>query len=228
MQFLSRTVGRVPLLNKLAAWLYPKLPKRRFPGSESYWLARYAGRGDAGPGSFGELAQFKAGFLNAFVAEHGISFVIEHGCGDGHQLDLAEYPQYLGFDISPDALARCRERFRTDASKRFALTEAARGEVGDLALSLDVIYHLVEGETFEAYMRRLFASSSRYVIIYSSNRDEQDALQPAHVLHRRFSGWIERQAPQWRLVQRVPNRHPFRGDVTRGSFADFYVYEKGG
>jgi hypothetical protein len=40
----------------------------------------------------------------------------------------------------------------------------------DLELSLDVIYHLVEDEVFDAYMRSLFAHAGRFVVIYSSNK----------------------------------------------------------
>jgi hypothetical protein len=206
-RFLKKWVARIPFLNSLAAKAYLWLSRRRFRGSEHYWIERYASRGDAGPGSFHQLARFKADFLNAFVEERAVSFVIEHGCGDGNQLSLASYPRYLGLDVSRHALERCQERFRDDPSKRF-------------------IFHLVEDPTFEAYMERLFASSTRYVIIYSSNREEQDPVQPPHVRHRRFSTWIEQNAPGWSLVEHHPNPHPYRGDVSRGSFADFFVYQK--
>jgi hypothetical protein len=226
MHFLKKWVARIPFLNSLATKAYLWLSRRRFRGSERYWIERYASRGNAGPGSFHQLARFKADFLNAFVEERAVSFVIEHGCGDGNQLSLASYPRYLGLDVSRHALERCQERFRDDPSKRFQRVDEYRGEVGDLALSLDVIFHLVEDPTFEAYMERLFASSTRYVIIYSSNREEQDPVQPPHVRHRRFSTWIEQNAPGWSLVEHHPNPHPYRGDVSRGSFADFFVYQK--
>lgn len=40
---------------------------------------------------------------------------------------------------------------------------------GDLALSLDVIYHLIEDEIFEKYMKDVFRASTKYVIIYSTD-----------------------------------------------------------
>jgi hypothetical protein len=43
-------------------------------------------------GSYSELAQLKARVLNAFVAEKNIARVIERGCGDGNQLQLARIP----------------------------------------------------------------------------------------------------------------------------------------
>ena len=95
-----------------------------------------------------------------------------------------------------------------------------------LTLSLDVIYHLVEDEVFESYMRRLFDSSDRYVIIYSSNMCDQSRNQDPHVRHREFSKWLDEKIQGWKVIQHIPNRYPFSGDIRIGSFADFFIYEK--
>ena len=47
--------------------------------------------------------------------------MIEFGCGDGNQLELAHYPAYVGCDISKTAVAVCQEKFINDASKIFFL-----------------------------------------------------------------------------------------------------------
>ncbi len=206
---------------RVRRWLRPKPP---FQGSEAYWRTRYESGRDSGRGSRGELAAFKAGFLNDFVAQHQIASVIELGCGDGQQLELARYPRYLGLDVSPEAVHLCRERFRADATKRFGLVMEVSGEGADLALSLDVVYHLVEDPTFETYMRRLFDAGRRFVIVYSSNKDEEPEGGPAHVRHRCFTRWVEAQRPDFRLVQHVPNPHPYRAGA--GSFADFFVFAR--
>jgi cyclopropane fatty-acyl-phospholipid synthase-like methyltransferase len=99
----------------------------------------------------------KAEFINSFVTKYGIDTVIEFGCGDGAQLELAQYAEYVGFDVSSNALERCRKRFESDPTKRFALTTAYAEERADLALSLDVVYHLVEDRIYEEYMRLLLA-----------------------------------------------------------------------
>src|SRR3954467_11496426 len=96
--------------------------------SAAYWEKRYAGGGDSGAGSYGRFADFKAEVLNEFVEAHAIRNVIELGCGDGNQLVLARYPEYLGLDVSPAAVARCRERFASDAGKSFRLMSEYRGE----------------------------------------------------------------------------------------------------
>ncbi len=121
----------------------------RFRDSTSYWEHRYTSGGTSGAGSYGEVARFKADFLNRFVTEHGIDSVIELGCGDGSQLALAEYPSYLGLDVSPKAVEICHARFAGDPTKSFVYYEPLHfhnnGAISaDLALSLDVVQHLVD------------------------------------------------------------------------------------
>jgi len=219
-----RRRGQVPLLGAWVKSIRRWVGLRSFSGSEAYWRRRYEAGRSSGAGSYGHLAEFKAEFLNTFVAEHAITSVIELGCGDGNQLSLAHYPRYLGFDVSERALELCRERFRDDPTRRFAAMSDYAGERAELGLSLDVIYHLVEDAVFEAYMRRLFDAAERFVIVFSSNTDENQRNRVAHVRHRRFTDWVERERPGWRLQAHEPGRYPLREHPTDGSFADFYVF----
>ncbi len=200
---------------------------KRFSTSEDYWQRRYAAGGNSGAGSYDKFAEFKADFLNRFVREHQVNSVIEFGCGDGNQLKLAAYPSYIGFDVSSTAVTLCKEIFKDDASKRFKLVGDYAGEVAVLSLSLDVVYHLVEDDVFEQYMSRLFGSSSKYIIIYSSNHDEQQSTRFAHVRHRKFTDWVDKNQPGWMLIQHMPNEFsPDKVGVADGSWADFFVYER--
>jgi len=192
----------------------------RFDDSRSYWRRRYERGGDSGRGSYGEYAAGKARFLNTFVADHGIESVIEFGCGDGNQLSLADYPRYLGLDVSEAAVARCKERFSDDGSKEFLLIDSYEGQRADLSLSLDVIYHLVEDEVFDAHMRLVFSAANRFVIVYSTNTDERGMRDKAHVRHRYFTRWIEANATGWELVGVVPSTATLRPAV------DFYVFAR--
>jgi len=223
---VKRIVGRIPVVRTLAPHALRKLRARQFPGSQKYWMERYAKGDDDGPGSCGKLAEFKAEILNSLVKEYGVQSIIEYGCGSGNQLRLARYPEYLGFDVSPEAVSQCRRVFRTDGTKVFKPMKDYAGESAELTLSLDVVYHLVEDGIFESYMRRLFDSSTRFVVIYSSNTDRQERLQPPHVRHREFTRWIDQNITGWKLIKHIPNKYPFTGDINAGSFADFYIYEK--
>jgi SAM-dependent methyltransferase len=194
--------------------------------SSDYWKRRYAGGGNSGPGSYAHLAIFKSQILNAFVAEHDCSTVVEFGCGDGNQLRYAKYPAYTGYDVSSEAIAICRNLFVDDPSKQFHLLDDYDGGTADLALSLDVIFHLVESDVFEEYMQRLFDASHRFVCIYSSNTDDQLGEKAPHVKHRRFSEWITRKRPDWRLFRNVKNPYSYSGDHRLTSFSDFYFFSR--
>jgi SAM-dependent methyltransferase len=216
----ARSIARIPAVEGL---------RRRlgFPGSSSYWEHRYRQGGNSGSGSFGRLAEFKAEILNNFVKKMGVQSVIEFGCGDGAQLALAEYPRYVGIDVAEGSIIACRKRFAGDATKAFYLSSKMPKDLGrfDLALSLDVIYHLVEDEVYYAYMRSLFAHSGRFVAVYSSN-----LVAPSdapHVRHRFFTEWVKANEPQWRQTAHFPNPYPFDpARPTETSFADFYFFER--
>ena len=199
---------------------------RRFEGSAAYWDNRYARGGSSGDGSAGKFAIFKAEVLNGFVEDHGVQSVIEFGSGDGGQLALGRYPHYLGFDVSLEAVKRCRARFAGDDTKAFLTVAEYAGQRADLTLSLDVIYHLVEDAVFENYMRVLFDASEKWVIVYASDHDETDRAEAAHVRHRQFTRWVAANRPDWILKQTIPNRYPFTGDFRLGSFADFFIFER--
>lgn len=192
--------------------------------SGDYWDRRYRQGGTSGGGSIGRLAQFKAQVINQFVREHDIQSVIELGSGDGTQLELAEYPAYIGVDVSRATVEATRERFKRDPTKEFH-TRLPAGATADLTLSLDVIYHLVEDAVFEQYMATLFDAATRFVIIYSSNKDERGAV---HVRHRKFTDWIEQNRPGARFVEKMANPYPEDpADPTETSFADFYIFAVG-
>jgi hypothetical protein len=130
--------------------------------SASCWGDRYAAGGTSGPGSYGELAAFKAEV-------------------DGRQADLA--------------------------------------------LSLDMVFHLIEDRVYDAYMRRLFEAGSRCVIVHSSVPDEPVDPKAPHVRHRRFSRWVAREmGTRWTLLDRIPNAFPDDGDYRTTSFCDFFIH----
>jgi len=192
---LRRTVGNL-------------VKRARFRGSAHYWERRYRRGGTSGSGSYGELAQGKASVVNRMIAEQGITSVIEFGCGDGNQLRYAKYPRYLGLDVAPSAVRRCAELFGDDLSKSFMLYDGdlfhdrARWLHADAALSLEVIFHLVEDDVFDVYMRHLFDTADHHVIICATNRDDLPSAPQER--HRRFSGWIAENRPGWVLAAHVP------------------------
>jgi len=210
--------------------IFPAKPFPEFERSDKYWEQRYRGGGNSGSGSYGQLAEYKAKFINDFVQRHQISRVVEFGVGDGNQLQLCQFPVFTGVDISQTAISRLRRRYFLSRNKSFLTVEQYDHQPitdFDLAMSLDVIFHLVENDIYDAYMKRLFASSKRFVMVYSSNEEYDPPA--SHVRHRQFTRWVEENAPQWKLTHQDSNPHKM--DVTESkpehSPADFFVFDNG-
>lgn len=222
-------LAAVPWLQRFLARLYVAVTRFSSPVSGDYWERRYARGGSSGAGSVGRLAEFKADVLNDFVARNRVTSVVEFGCGDGDQLALCSYPEYTGVDVSRVVLDACRLRFADDEKKQFfhlSETESFRGPY-DLALSLDVLYHLIEDDIFEDYMQRLFGAASQHVIIYSSNSADAGGQTAPHVRHRNFTGWIEKNAGDWQLERKLDNPYPWDpADPEVTSTADFYFFSR--
>lgn len=164
------------------------------------------------------------------MAERNIRKAIEFGCGDGNQLALINYPEYIGLDVSPTAIRNCIIKFQNDTSKSFYLYNSLsfKDNAGlfksDLSLSLDVIYHLIEDEIFSLYMHHLFGASTKYVLIYSSNFEKP---QDHHEKDRVFTQWVAEHITGWKLEKTVKNKFPFdASDPENTSKADFFLYSK--
>jgi len=208
------------IVRALARWI----PLASFSGSQKYWLRRYQLGGDSGSGSAGAAATYKADVLNQFVVSKGVSRVVEFGCGDGCQLELARYPEYLGVDISPEAIALCREQFRDHAEWAFVTADEYQGTTAELCLSLDVIFHLVEDVVYEQYLQRLFASSERFVIIYSSDVADGTATF-RHVRHRAVSADVALRFPDFVRLEAYEATLPPSVAFNRGVPTTFLIYQ---
>lgn len=137
-----------------------------------YWEDNYKRGGTSGSGSFGALAAFKAEVVNGIIAQNGVRRVIEFGCGDGNQLSLMHYPQYLGLDVSPSAVQMCANRYSADPSKSFMLYRpgafANRGFMeADMTVCLDVLYHVTDEADYRNTLRDIFSPNPRIVVLYT-------------------------------------------------------------
>lgn len=221
---MNQSIKSIPLISKAAGAAKRMTARTTFKGSSAYWEDRYSKAGNSGAGSYGEVAQFKADVLNRLVAEHGVDRVLELGCGDGGQLALAEYPMYIGLDVAPTAVRLCAEKFTGDLTKSFylydseAFVDNARLFDSDMTISLEVIFHLIEHDVFDRYMRDLFDKSSRLVVIFSSNVD--GATGVPHYRDRQFTTWVDAHLPEFELLEQVPG--------PAAATSDFFVYKRRG
>ncbi len=201
----------------------------QFKGSTQYWEERYKSGRNSGAGSYGRLADYKATFLNSLVKELDIKSLAELGVGDGNQLSLSDYPKYTGYDVTQSSISACRQTFKDDRSKEFVkidpLQNLKSARKVDATLSLDVIYHLIEDEVFEAHIYNLFKLSEKYVVIYSSNYNERSEAK--HVRHRKFTDFVGTSIKGWELMTSEENPFGFdQENPDNTSHANFYVYKK--
>ncbi len=223
---MKQFIKRIPVIGTLATSAKKLLfPQSIFTTSEEYWIQRYKSGGNSGAGSYNNLAAFKGEVINEFVSKNKIETVIEFGCGDGNQLEYFKFPSYIGFDISPFIVSKCRERFKQDEHKQFLLFSEISNQGADLLLSLDVIYHLIEDEVYHSYMNELFDRAISYVIIYSFDEDSDDFAP--HIRTRKFTKWIEENKADFELIKHIPNKYPSERDKEETtSFCDFYFYRR--
>lgn len=214
--------------NKSAVTPRPPAPKSAaapaFESTGAYWEERYKAGRNSGPGSYGDVATFKADALNALIEREGIHRVIELGCGDGHQLGLLKGPEYVGLDISPAIIDADAKLYVNDPTKSFvAMPDGVVPEdlaVADLTLSLDVIYHIMEDDLYDAYMRSLFDLSRRWVAIFAVD-EEGEELPGGYMRYRKFTDWVTTNARDWKLAEVVDNPH--KGYPQ--SMADLFYFE---
>jgi SAM-dependent methyltransferase len=199
-------------------WLW----QRSFAGSAAHWQRHYERGGDSGPGSYGEFAEYKARLINEAIRERRIGSIIELGCGDGNQLSYIDVDEYIGLDISKMAIQRCCARYIGNTKRSFIwydqdyFHDPLRIVSADCAMSLDVIFHLIEDEVFARYIQHLFSCGRRFVMIYAFDR-EKERRDHVSVRYRKYSDYIVRKIPEFRVAQHVP---------ADGTFGDFYLYER--
>uniref|UniRef100_A0A6C0JAA5 Glycosyltransferase 2-like domain-containing protein n=1 Tax=viral metagenome TaxID=1070528 RepID=A0A6C0JAA5_9ZZZZ len=184
--------------------------------SKKYWNNRYINGGNSGAGSYNKLSNFKADIINNFIKKNEIKSVVDYGVGDGNQLKLfnTEKLIYTGIDVSKFIISKCKEEFKNDKTKRFIHSDNIDNELkGELVLSCDVIYHLIEEQVYKEYMEKLFLMSKKYVIIYAPNLNYNEAV---HVKKREFVEYIFNNYIIFNLVERI------KGNIG----CPFYIFQK--
>jgi len=195
--------------------------------SKEYWSGRYDEGGNSGPGSRGILASYKASIVNRVIQENNINEVLELGSGDGYQCQFFTVSKYTGLDVSKKAIDLCNAKYCNKKEWNFynMSDDEAKSVEADLTLSLDVIFHLIEDNVYEEYMEKLFDSSRKYVLIYSSNVETQSSAD--HVKHRKYTEWVETNKPNFKIIEEMDNPYPYapNSDITKTSFSSFKLFE---
>lgn len=193
------------LRSKILSFVSSKLLGKKFT-TKSYWENRYKTAGNSGIGSYGQMALLKGEFINQVIQQFHLENAIEFGCGDGNNLAIYQFKDYLGIDISEKAISICREKYLADLSKSFINFESEKSRIlgsflkADCALSIEVLFHILEEDEFKSYLANLFRVATKVVIIIASNRDGGVSKVSPHIHLRKFTGYIEEIAPEWKKI----------------------------
>ena len=189
---------------------------------KEYWNNRYESGGTSGSGSYGKLAEFKAEVINKLIKENNINKVIEFGCGDGNQLKLINYNEYIGLDISKEAINKCNEIFKDDISKEFYTYIPGNFNSNlknmDMVVCLDVLYHIVDDKDYINTLNDIFSISSEYIVLYTILEELKIPLSP----HMKIRNILEdlKSFKEYSIYKII--KQEYRED----SYADFIILKK--
>ncbi len=171
-----------------------------------YWDDRYVSGGNSGAGSYGGEAMLKAMYINTWIQKYDIKRITEIGCGDGNNLLMyLVRMSYCGFDISPKAIEICRDKTRKIRNSLMYEFYSDKDKIdldAELCLCLDVWYHQVKDEDFEALCELLFKTGKwKYIILYSYEENPWNPDEPVgkHIKYRDVLSKVA-EFPDWELV----------------------------
>ncbi len=206
-----------------------------FDTSAEFWEKNYQNGSTSGTGSYGRVAAFKGETINRLVEEFKIECLLDFGCGDGNQNSYFNVPRYVGLDVSKTIVSRNRQKYSDRKHRLFFhirpdfLGTDLVGFQPDMAVSLDVVFHLIEDENYHIYMRNLFGAGNRMVVIYTHDMPDGEARRVAkapHVVFRNVEMWARQHAPDFCLLDKFANPYLGATDGQPTSPCTFFVFGK--
>jgi len=187
--------------------------------SIDFWNQRYRTDLSSGEGSRGHLLKFKVDFINDFVEKNKVCSVLDFGHGDLFVARQLKVDDYAGIDIFTAPLGSNLKLLNC----RF---DEYQGQVADLVICLDVLYHILEEE--QDYMKKsldnMIRKTNKHLIIYaqdSLNTEFFDREYKGHLYNSRWLQYLQTKN-EIKLVYRQQN--PEAGYTS----AQFFVFEKTG
>ena len=215
---------------RFANFIQPKSGNQEINSSD-FWIDRYRSGGNSGIGSYGNLADYKSSVIRELICEYGIQNIIDLGCGDGNQLLSMKLSNinYIGYDVSSQLIMGLQKKFYTERNYQFTHSHEVLKSLQSnftqniMAISQDVIYHLVDDKSYFDHLILLAQINPEYILIYSTNLDWGSNKQ--HVRDRMWTRDLKTYLPVFTLTKLIHN--PFY----HSTGANFYLLsrvEKGG
>jgi 2-polyprenyl-3-methyl-5-hydroxy-6-metoxy-1,4-benzoquinol methylase len=112
--------------------------------SEGRWGKDAAGKGVSGTGSTLEITREYRAYLEAFIKKHGVTSVVDAGCGDWNFSSAIDWSgaSYLGVDIASDVIDADRTKYEKGKITFQVGDVTEELPAADLLVSKDVLQHL--------------------------------------------------------------------------------------
>jgi len=176
---------------------YVGLDGRRYETrEEAFWETRYRLGDDSGIGSAEEERDWKWKKITEFAPR--ISSVIDVGCGD-LRFWKDEPDRYVGIDISKTIIER--NRMIPRMNWKFICAPAEKridGLKAPFVFCIDLLFHIMDDDRYEAILENLCYYSSRFIIIHTwinnffGDRDRGPFTDPdgQYMTFRRFEDYF--------------------------------------
>jgi 2-polyprenyl-3-methyl-5-hydroxy-6-metoxy-1,4-benzoquinol methylase len=133
--------------------------------ANEYWENRYASEGTSGDGSIGELRAWKWKVITEFLPT--LDHVIDIGCGDLSFWDDRNCKDYTGIDVSKTIIERNRKKRPEWSFINSSAEKYMNGLKKEYVFCLDVLFHIMDLETFIAILNNLCSYSTDYIFIHT-------------------------------------------------------------
>jgi SAM-dependent methyltransferase len=168
-----------------------------FPNA-TFWDWRYATNPDlgSGVGSRGEALSDKRELLTRVVETIRPGSVLDVGCGDGEATRELALPNYVGIDLSSEAVLRASAG-RPDSTYHVGSLHD-HPTTADLVFCLDVTIHLADPGVYESLVEKLLSSAGRALLI-AGYETPSTSGSPMVYFHEPLSQTILRHRPDAEL-----------------------------
>ena len=141
--------------------------KRRLFDNRAHWNERYATNIElgSGHGSRGEIRDYKRDIIAGAMRDHGLTSVIDLGCGDIEIIRELDIPRYRGIDLS-DVVVKRNHTLRPDWTFEAGdITTADTSGDWGLTLCLDVLIHQNRRKAYDGIITTIRRINSPVVLI---------------------------------------------------------------
>lgn len=159
----------------------------------NYWNNRYEKGGNSGAGTSGDEFALKVKELRKLNSE-AIATIVDVGCGDLRLgkavMGMFPFAFYWGLDSSDFAIRRAQEEKMNPKRVGFlAIDNLNFTQRGDLVLCIDVLFHQLEDQVYDAMIEKLKNIYNKYLVLTEYSDKVIGQNTDRYIKYRKFDPW---------------------------------------